>query len=172
MTWNPPRRDEVLRAVVEEADRRLDGIVPMDVAGVQQTFRDADTLVDVLTVRWQAALVAEVERALTEAPNDPEAAVVRAWRRTVRALPGVRMVLDANAEQATGARLEKLRRRRARQHQWLAQQAGLAPLTPGPDDEAVLLGAELEEAGRRYYVPGQRPGRPPLLKRLKAALAA
>ncbi|WP_110239218.1 hypothetical protein [Nocardioides gilvus] len=172
MTWNSPRRDEVLRAVVEEADRRLDGVVPMDVAGVQQTFRDADTLADVLYVRWQAALAAEVERALSEGPDDPEAAVVRAWRRTIRALPGVRMVLDTHAEQASGARSEKIQRRRARQHQWLAQQAGLAPLIPGVDEEAVLLGADLEEAGRRYYVPGQRPVRPPLLKRLRAALAA
>ena len=170
MTWNSPRRDEVLRAVVEEADRRLDGVVPMDVAGVEQTFRDAETLVDVLYVRWQAALATEVDRALAEAPGDPEVAVVRAWRRTVRTLPGVRMVLDAHAEQASGARLQKLQRRRARQHQWLAQQAGLAPLAPGVDEEAVMLGAGLEDAGRRYYVPGQRPSRPPLLKRLKAAL--
>lgn len=170
MTWSSPRRDEVLRAVIEETDRRLDGVVPMGVAGVEQTFRDADTLVDVLYVRWQAALAAEVDRALAEAPEDPEAAVVRAWRRTVRTLPGVRMVLDAHLEQASGVRLEQLRRRRARQHQWLAQQAGLAPLTHEVDDEAVTLGAEFEAAGRRYYVPGQRPARPPLFKRLKAAL--
>lgn len=172
MTWTPPRRDEVLRAVVEEADRRLDGVVPMGVPGVHQTFRDADTLVDVLYVRWQAALASEVERALLERADDPAAAVVRAWRRTVRALPGIRMVLDAHAEQATGPRLEKIRRRRARQHVWLAQQAGLVLPTAEVDDEVLLLGAEIEAAGRRYYVPGQRPARPPLLKRLKAVLPA
>lgn len=172
MTWNSPRRDQVLREVILEVDRRLDGVVPMDVAGVQQTFRDADTLVDVLHVRWQAVLADEVERALGEDPDDAPAAVVRAWRRTVRALPGVRMVLDAHHAGAAGPRRAKLDRRRARQHQWLAQRAGLAPATSGVDEEAARLGSELEKEGRRYYEPGRRPERPPLLKRLRAALAA
>ena len=172
MTRSSPRRDEVLTAVIEAVDQRLDGILPMDVAGVRETFRDCDTLADVLYVRWQAALATEVERALAESPEHPRAAVVRAWRRTVRTLPGVRMVLDVHDEQASGVRAEKIRRHRSRQRQWLAQQAGLVPSGAAIDEESVLVGAELEVAGRRYYVPGRRPARPPLLKRLKLALAA
>lgn len=171
-TTSVPRRDLVLRDVLAQVDARLDGEVPMDVAGVAQTFRDEQTLVDVLHVRWQAALAAQVERALTEAPRDPEAAVVRAWRRTVREMPGVRMVLDAAWDRASGARRAQLTRRRDRQHQWLAAKAGLAAPAHGLDAEAVAQGAALEREGRRYYRPGHRPAPPPLLKRLRAALAA
>lgn len=172
MTWTSPRRDLVLQAVLAEVDRRLDGRLPMDVEGVGQTFRDEQTLADVLQVRWQAALAAQVERALAEAPDDPESAVVRAWRRTVRALPGVRMVLDGDWERAEGQRRVTLERRRARQHQWLAQRAGFVVTEHPVDEAAVELGAALEAEGRRYYRPGQRPSPPPLLKRLKAVLAA
>lgn len=172
MTWTPPRRDVVLRDVLAEIDRRLDGELPMEVPGVDRTFRDARTLADVLHVRWQAALAGEVERALAEAPEDPEAAVVRAWRRTVRALPGVRMVLDREWETASPVRRETLTRRRAREQQWLAGQSGQPVPARGLDDEAVAVGAALEAEGRRYYRPGHRPPPPPLLKRLRAALAA
>ncbi|GGD15862.1 hypothetical protein [Nocardioides daphniae] len=172
MPWTSPRRDLVLQAVLEEVDRRLDGRLPMDVSGVDQTFRDEHTLANVLQVRWQAALAAQVEHALAEDPDDPQAAVVRAWRRTVRALPGVRMVLDGDWERADERRRATLERRRARQHQWLAQQAGHVVLDHPLDEEAVALGAALEAEGRRYYRPGRRPSPPPLLKRLKAVLAA
>lgn len=172
MTWHPPRRDEVLREVLAEVDRRLDGELPLEVPGVDRTFRDARTLADVLHVRWQATLASEVERALTEAPDDREAAVVRAWRRAVRALPGVRMVLDREWETGDEARLGTLARRRDRERQWLAGQAGWPVPDRGLDVEAVAVGAALEAEGRRYYRPGQRPAPPPLLKRLRAALAA
>lgn len=171
-TMRAPRRDLVLRDVLAAVDARLDGQLPMDVPGVAQTFRDEQTLCDVLHVRWQAALTGQVERALAEAPHDPEAAVVRAWRRTVRELPGVRMVLDGEWERAGGVRRARLARRRDRQHQWLATQAGFPVPTRGVDEDAVALGAALEREGRRYYRPGHRPAPPPLLKRLRAALAA
>ncbi|MBE7323764.1 hypothetical protein IEQ44_03760 [Nocardioides sp. Y6] len=172
MTWTPPRRDQVLRAVLAEVDRRLDGELPMDVPGVDQTFRDARTLADVLHVRWRATLAAEVERCLDEDAEDPRAAVVRAWRRTVRALPGVRMVLDREWESADERRRVVLVRRRDREHQWLAGRSGWPVPPTGTDLEAVAVGAALEAEGRRHYRPGQRPAPPPLLKRLRAALAA
>lgn len=173
MTWTPsPRRDLVLREVLAELDRRLDGRLPMDVEGIDQTFRDEETLADVLHVRWTATLASQVERAVAEAPDDREQAVVRAWRRTVRAMPGVRMALDHEWEDASEDRRAVLARRRDRQHQWLAQLAGHAVATRSLDEEAVALGAALESEGRRYYRPGRRPAPPPLLKRLKAALAA
>lgn len=173
MTWTPsPRRDLVLRKVLAELDRRLDGRMPMDVEGVARTFRDEETLADVLHVRWTAKLATQVEHAVAEAPDDREQAVVRAWRRTVRVMPGVRMVLDREWETASEPRRRVLARRRDRQRQWLAHLAGHAVPVRGADEEAVALGAALESEGRRYYRPGRRPAPPPLLKRLKAALAA
>lgn len=172
MTWSQLRRDEVLRDVLVEIDRRLDGELPMDVPGVDQTFRDVRTLTDVLHVRWRATLATEVERSVEEGADDLEAAVVRGWRRTVRALPGVRMVLDHEWESADARRRQTLAGRRDREHQWLAGCSGWPVPVAGLDPEAVAVGAALEAQGRRYYRPGHRPPPPPLFKRLRAALAA
>lgn len=187
MTWSRLRRDDVLREVIAEADQSLDGRLPMDVLGVDQTFRDAQTLGSVLHVRWQATLVAEVERALTERPDDRVAAVLRGWRRTTTTLPGVRLVLDRQLAEADEHSRIRWERRVARQRQWLAVRAGLAVETRVLDEDAVAVGAELEAEGRQYAVPvsrtapGQRaPGqRTPgprgngsLLGRLKAAFVA
>lgn len=139
MTWPLPRRDVVLRDVLAELDRRLDGRLPMDVPGVDLTFRDPRTLLDVLHAR---------------------------------ALPGLRMVLDDEWEKADDSRRQTLVRRRERQHQWLAARAGWPVPSRGVAPEAVAAGAALEAEGRRYYRPGHRPPPPPLLKRLRAALAA
>lgn len=170
MIWTSPRRDEVLRAVIAEADRRLDGVLPMDVDGVEKTFRDPATLIDVLHVRWQAGLADHVARALAEEPHDPEAAVVRAWRRTARALPGVRMILDVDVDEASDRRRQALVRRRDRQHRWLATQAGFAADGALTDDQLAAFGRGIETQGRRYYRAGERPSGPPLMKRLKAVL--
>ena len=44
MTWTAfHRRGEVLRTVVETADQRVDGELPLDVPGVAETFADAPT---------------------------------------------------------------------------------------------------------------------------------
>lgn len=172
MTWIPPTsRDQVLQDVIDEADRRLDGQVPTDVPGVEHTFRDARTLVDVLHVRWIATLTQQVDLALTELPDEPERAVVRAWRRAARELPGTRMILDRAMESSGGRDRERLERRARRQRQWLAQRAGLAPVSRRPDDEAVEAGARLEEAGRRYFEPHRRRTRTTLVQKLRAAVA-
>ena len=172
MIWTSPRRDEVLRDVIAEADRRLDGVLPMDVEGVSTTFRDPGVLMDVLHVRWQAALTEQIAQAIAEdRDDDPEAAVIRAWRRTTRVLRGVRMILDQDVHEASDRRRTALTRRRDRQHRWLAVQAGLVAegdLT----DHATALGRALETEGRRYYRANERPPSPPLVRRLKAALVS
>lgn len=173
---SPPhlRRDEVLRQVIEVADERLDGVLPVDVPGVAETFGDAATLVRVLHVRWRATLVSETERALEERPEDAPAAVVRAWRRTTRALPGVRLVLDRWVAQTDEHSRVRWDRRVARERQWLAVRAGLAADTRVLDEDAVAIGAELEAEGRRFTEPERRRGRTgsSFLERLRAALAA
>lgn len=174
MSSSPLRRDEVLRDVIDVADQRLDGGLPMDVPGVDRTFGDAQTLVAVLHVRWRARLVAEVERALAERPGDAPAAVVRGWRRASRALPGVRLVLDREVAEADGPRRAHSERRVARQRQWLAVRAGLAAATPVLDEDAVAIGAELEAEGRRFAEPDRRRARSSasILERLKSVLVA
>lgn len=167
-----PRRDEVLRAVIAAADQRLDGVLPMDVAGAQQVFREPANLVGVLHVRWSATLGAQVDRALAELPDDPERAVVRGWRRTARELPGVRMVLDGWRLAATGPDLARLERREARQRQWLAVRAGVAEPRRALDEAAVTAGAALEAAGRRYFEPHARPPRRTLVQLIRSALVA
>lgn len=169
MTWIAPRRDEVLAAVLAEADLRLDGVLPMDVPGVDQTFKDAVTLASVLQVRWHATLTAHVERALGELPDDPERAVVRAWGRAARELPGVRLVLDAAREDAVGATRARWDRRTSREQQWLAHRAGLSQNPRALDPESVALGAELEASARRYFDPHNPRGRRSFVRRLKAA---
>lgn len=176
MTWSPLRRDDVLREVIAEADQRLDGHLPMDVPGVDQTFRDAYTLASVLHVRWHATLVAEVEKALAERTDDPVAAVLRGWRRTNRALPGVRLVLDRQVAAADEHSRVRWDRRVARQRQWLAIRAGLAADTRVLDKDAVAIGAELEAEGRRFASTPRRSVRErssaSLLERIKATFVA
>ena len=172
MVLDPPRRDEVLRDVIAAADQRRDGVVPMDVAGAEQIFGEPVNLVGVLHVRWFATLAAQVDVALAERPDDPERAVVRAWRRTARELPGVRLVLDGWRDTAAGPDLARVHRREARQRQWLAAKAGVATSGRALDPAAVTAGAALEEAGRRYFDPHGRPPRPTLVERIRSVLVA
>ena len=50
----PPR--EILRDVIATADRRRDGRLPLDVAGVAETFGDELTLLGALQLRWHTRL--------------------------------------------------------------------------------------------------------------------
>ena len=174
------RRGDVLRAVVDHADRHRDGRLPDHVPGVFETFRDTTDLVSALQLRWHTHLAGRVERALMEQPTDREAAVVSAWRETADELAGVRLVLDRVAAEPPNDELRTaLPRAAAKDRVLLAAMAGLA----APDDpEAARLGRALEElarAGWRPHPPAPRPdGRHrggtsrSLVGRLKAVLAA
>jgi hypothetical protein len=118
MGWdNLHRRSDVLRRVVDEADRRRDGVLPVDVPGVRETFADEVDLVAALHLRWHTRLSGRIEQALCDDPADPEAAVVHGWRRAEAELPGVRAVLDAcGAAPATEEMARALRRARDKEH--------------------------------------------------------
>src|SRR4051794_12789661 len=106
MSWDSfHRRGAVLRDVVAEAGRRGDGLLPSDVPGVAETFDDDFDLLATLQLRWHTRLAGQVERALSEWPEDPERAVVTAWRRTSADLAGVRAVLDRAATEPTTPRV-------------------------------------------------------------------
>lgn len=63
------------------ADRRRDGVLPMQMPGVAETFGDELELVAALQLRWHTRLAGTIERELMEEPMDLEAAVVSAAYR-------------------------------------------------------------------------------------------
>jgi hypothetical protein len=136
----------VLRAVAEVADRRRDGRLPTDVAGVGEVFGDDLDLVGALQLRWHTRLSGAVEQALAAEAGDPEAAVIAAWRRTASAMPGVRAVLDARADRPASERERAaLRAATVKDRVVLAAMAGLAA---HGDPAAEALGHKLEQEAR------------------------
>jgi len=172
MTWDAfHRRDEVLRNVVHEANRRRDGLLPLDVPGVAETFEDELALVAALQLRWHTRLAGRIERALMDEPDDLETAVLSAWRAAAADAPGLRLLLDACAERADAPELADALRR-ARRKEWLML-AALAGRAGAAQETAVRVGRELEEKARAAYDPRvgprhHRAERGSLLDRLKA----
>src|SRR3954466_11271725 len=107
MTWNTfHHRGAILQNVVETADARRDGVLPMPLPGLAETFRDELDLLAALQLKWHARLSGNIERALMGQPLDLEEAVASAWRVTSEQLPGVRMILDRYAETPTDPEME------------------------------------------------------------------
>jgi len=128
MTWNTfHHRGEILRTVVETADNRRDGVLPMQLPGVTETFRDELDLLAALQLKWHARLSGNIERALMSQPMELEAAIATAWRLTSEQLPGVRMILDRYTETPSDPEMAAALNR-AKEKEWirLAAAAGLA----------------------------------------------
>ena len=179
MTWDAHhRRGEVLRAVVDEANSRRDGALPMELPGVAETFGDEFALIAALQLRWHTLLAGRVERALMDAPADLESAVLSAWRGTATELGGVRMILDAYAEHPSSEEM-RVALDRARRKDWMLL-AAMAGRAGAQDVRAVGVGRALEEKARAAYNPAIPVGRhraedarrASLLGRIKAHLAA
>ena len=184
MTWDAfHHRGDVLRDVVDEANRRHDGALPAELPGVTETFGDESALVAALQLRWSTRLAGEIERALNDHPDDFETAVVAAWRRTADELDGVRQILDAQRETPTspelGEALDTAHRKDA------VLMAGMAGLVSPSDPSAVGIGERLEAEARAAYRPKAAPrhladdraptgptatGRPTFVERIKAHL--
>ena len=137
MTWNAfHHRGDVLRTVVDEAEPRRDGVLPMELPGVTETFGDA-----LAPGRRPAAALAHPpgRRASSapslDQPDDLESAVVAAWRDAAAELAGVRLILDAAARRAgrpaTGDALEQAHRKD------VVLMAAMAGLANGADPAAV-----------------------------------
>jgi hypothetical protein len=152
MTWNAfHRRGDVLRAVVEAADQRLDGILPLDVPGARECFADDVDLVGALSLKWHARLSGNLERAFGTEPMDLESAVVRAWHTTAQQMPGVRHVLDRATEQPDSPEMSvAMGRARRAELVRLAQAAGLAN---DASDRASRAGARIEDQARVGLAP-------------------
>ena len=181
MTWHSyHHRGEVLRRIIEAADRRLDGILPMDVDGVGQTFEDDLAVLAALELRWHTRLAGQIERNLMSQPMDLEASVILAWQQNAEALPGVRMILDHYAAHPDTVEMaDNLATAAAKEHQLLAMMAGLASEL---DEACARVGAELVERARRAPAPKHREepeetGEPhatvlSFVERIKAAMVA
>jgi hypothetical protein len=177
MTWDAfHRRGEVLRTVVEVANGRRDGVLPMELPGVAETFADEAALVAALQLRWHTRLAGRIERALSDEPAALETAVLDAWRRTASELPGVRAILDACTEQPTDTAMADALTR-ANRKDWVLM-AAMAGQASADDAAAARVGRRLEEKARAVYDPAafattsRTPERGTLLDRLLAHLAA
>lgn len=176
MTWTSyHRRGDVLRSVIEAADRRRDGALPTDVPGVGETFADADELLGALQLKWHTRLAGRIEREQLSQPMDLRGAVVRAWRATADELPGIRAVIDAHrADPGTERTALIMRKSAAKEHALLAVSAGLAS---AQDQRAAAVGSRIEDEARAGWRPAPWTSRGSaeggsLLRRLRAALAA
>lgn len=180
MTWNSfHRRGEILRTVIETVDARRDGVLPLDVDGVAETFGDALTLLGALQLRWHTRLAGHIERELMSQPIDLEQAVVTAWVATANEMPGVRAVIDRHrVAPLDDAMAAAMTTSTAKERTLLAVMAGRA----GSNDPAgaARVGATIEERARESWRPvrdgvhggSHRAANDSFLERLKAALAA
>jgi len=146
MSPTTPHRAEVLREVISVAELRADGVLPMDVPGVQDTFGDETTLLGALQLRWHSRLTGRVEQALADEPEDLPGAVVRAWQDAAAEMAGVRAVIDrCLAAPADETMAEMLGKATAKERAMLAVAAGLASAT---DAAAVAAGELLVQRAR------------------------
>lgn len=152
MAWTTfHHRGEVLRAVTEAADTRRDGLLPMDVKGVRETFGDEHTLLGALQLRWHTRLSGHLERLLLDRPADLERTAVRAWQATTDELPGTRLVLDHYRAEPLDDRMAAVAATAAaKERVLLAANAGRAGTRT---EETVAAGLELEQRARATYRP-------------------
>ncbi len=175
MTWKSfHNRGEVLRSVTATADDRRDGILPLDVDGVSETFGDELSLLAALQLRWHTRLAGHIERVLVEQPLDLDRAVETAWAETAAKLPGIRLILDHyRAEPTDDAMARAMAKATAKEHMMLAVMAGRSSVD---DAAAIQVGARLEESARLRHrgatAAGTEQDRPSIMGRLKALVAA
>jgi hypothetical protein len=177
MTWKAfHNRGETLRAVIAESAVRRDGILPMDVPGVAERFRDELDLLGALQLKWHTRLAGHIESELSVQPMDLRASVTTGWARSAEELPGVRMILDHyRSHPVDDAMAQAVARMTSKEHHYLAAMAGRASVGR---EEGQAVGAEIEELARntRPSAPAidvidEEPRRP-FFERLRAALAA
>lgn len=186
MTWDAfHRRGEVLRDVLAHAEARRDGRLPMELAGVAETFGDELTLLGALQLRWHTLLAGSIERELMSRPTDLETAVTEAWVRTAVEMPGLRAILDACTERPSSPEMAQALDT-ARRKDWTLMAAMAGKASPA-DERAARVGRAIEQRARAAYHPlppggtdrPDQPGRhaaassrPSLMSRVKARLAA
>jgi len=186
MTWNAfHHRGEILQTVIDTADLRRDGVLPMDVPGVTDTFRDELDLIGALSLKWHARLSGNIERELMQQPMDLEEAIVNAWRKTSADAPGIRMIIDRYTESPSDPEMAAALTR-AQQKEWL-KLASAAGLANDESPSAARAGASAARAGERVTTQARvgapapvavavttvdEAATPSLVDRIRAVLAA
>jgi hypothetical protein len=152
MTWTTfHRRGEVLRTVIDAVDARQDGLLPMDVPGVPETFGDELTLLGALQLRWHTRLSGHLEQAIVHQPLEPDETAVAAWHATADELPGVRRILDRYRDEPLDGRMaETLAIATTKEHVLLAAMVGRTGTTA---EETAAAGRALEEQARASHRP-------------------
>jgi hypothetical protein len=143
------RRADALTGVVAELDRTGRTDLPWD-DDLAATFRDRDDLLVALHDLWSRRLMGRLDLAL-ELHDIPGSATAEAWEAVAAELPGVRRVLDANADHPA------LARRRATELRMVALAAGVAGLGDSLQRSAAR-GAEFLAEAQRHELPGRRDG--------------
>lgn len=171
MNWEAfHRRGDVLQAVIKEADARRDGILPMYVTGVEQTFSDELDLLGALSLKWHTRLAGHIERAAKDQPLDLEAATIEAWRAAADETPGIRLVLDKALADADEETVTLLERSQQKELELLALNSGKIS-TYQLEEHGARVGAAVEAKAREGFVIGANWAPEPvptLLERLKA----
>ncbi|MBO0842936.1 MAG: hypothetical protein J2O46_07100 [Nocardioides sp.] len=152
MSWtNHHKRGEILHTVISTVNERRDGLLPMDLPGVADTFHGEIDVLAALQLRWHTRLAGHIDQELVAQPMDLESAVVSAWHTTADELPGVRAVLDHYRALPTGEQMsEALAKFEAKDQRTLAVMAGKGAWG---DDETVRLGSLIEMRARAEYTP-------------------
>jgi hypothetical protein len=142
------RRAAALNDVIAHLDR-TEATTPDwsgDLAGV---FADREDLLVALHDRWTRRLEGRIDMAAELDLEPAPVAVAKAWRQVATELPGVRRVLDAQAQHPA------LRKHELHEHRLVAIAAELAAMVD-PVEWAAAQGSRFVTELRR--VPTPRPG--------------
>lgn len=176
MTWNAyHHRGEVLRTVISVADARRDGILPMDVDGVAETFEGELDLISALQLKWHTQLTGHIDRELMVQPMDLETVVIACWKRTAEEYAGIRAILDRYTAQPTSPEMRRaLKISEAKEARMLALMAGR---TSELDEPGERIGRQMIREARDPFSTARIPAplqeeAGSLFSRLRAALAA
>lgn len=175
MTWDAyNRRKEVLREMLDVADRRRDDMTLTElldtVDGGRTAFANETELLCDIQMSWFQRLSGQLDRLVTEGVDTPEIMAITAWVNAAGEMPGARALLDAHAD----AHAEALHKAFAKEHEFLAASAGV----PANHPDLTGHGVRLQNSARESVVysdvavlEDEEP-RHGLIARLRSHLAA
>ena len=151
MTWDAyNRRKEVLREMLEVADRRHNDITLTElldtVDGGRTAYANETELLFDIQMTWFQRLSGQLDRLVTESVDTPEIMAITAWVNAAGEMPGARALLDAHADTSA------LRKAYAKEHSLLAASAGV----PVNHPDLAAHGQRLQDSAR------ESAGRSPL----------
>jgi hypothetical protein len=172
MTWDAyNRRKEVLREVLDVADRQRGSITATELlntidGGREAYATDTDLLLD-LQMAWFQRLSGRMDQLLAESVDGPETMAVQAWVDVAGQMPGARRLLDAHLTHPAFAKAF------AKEHELLAASAGVPLNHPHLADR----GQRILDSAREAVVhpdPVEVDSRDPrgFIARLRDAMAA